>query len=819
MKKRNLFTKCSAAVLSLFMAVGSIGNYSMVYAANAFKAGDSFKIKYLHNNKVSTKKAIDARWGNKILGTKMPGYVDEDSVAMYSAYWIFGQSEGPKVLYKNSGDTFTLSRYNTTIKMTINSKYAYVNGKKVAINTPARKVYNYKNDTNYIMVPGSWTAKTLGIKYQWNASLKAGCMSDPTPSNSGNSGSSTTSKPETTTATKPETTPTKPTVTKKNVQTKYDMTASAYAKEQNKAVPKYNGKAFSTQDYQKKINSDVNEEQYLRLDTYHEVNETLFSEKMEELLKSKDNSVLKGKAAAIIKAAKSEKLDPVYLLSQTLNESAYGTSDLSKKTITEVITGDSLKKDANGNVIGFLKVNGKYITKKISETTVYNLYGIKAYDSDPQLCGSSYAYYMGWTSVNKAINGAAQYVSDNYIHHTGYQQNTLFKMRYNPKKDDLWHQYSTNPSYAEEIGNRMNSMKEVYDGCSNTFTYDRPSFEKETEAPTTTTAVKPTTTTAKPTTTTASATTTTAAPKPTTVKYTVTGTLPNSRVKASKSNYDLRIKLPKDVTKYYLEDKYTSHQLFMSCAGNYVSHFNTSSNRSAKSSLAGFTVKYNADKKRTYVYIKASSSYRGYAVTFDNGYAYIKWGTPKAMYKNIVVIDAGHGGSDSGATGNGLREKDLTLSIVLGAKDYFDDNKNYAVYYTRITDTYPSLTERSQLANDVGADYFLSCHINSAGATAKGSETLYNSQGYKATNGVTSYKWAANVHGFTKKATEFTDRGLVNRTGLAVLRHTKTASTLTEFGFISNKTEAKSMKANTKKYGKAMYDSVVKMFQTNPSKR
>lgn len=156
---------------------------------------------------------------------------------------------------------------------------------------------------------------------------------------------------------------------------------------------------------------------------------------------------------------------------------------------------------------------------------------------------------------------------------------------------------------------------------------------------------------------------------------------------------------------------------------------------------------------------------------------------------------------------------------MLGAKKYFDENKNYAVYYTRTTDTYPSLTARSQLANDVGADYFLSCHINSASATAKGSETLYNSQGYKATNGVTSYKWAANVHNFTKAATGFTNRGLVNRTGLAVLRHTRTASTLTEFGFITNKVEAASMKANTDKYGKAMYNSVVKMFQTNPSKR
>lgn len=55
-KKKSLITKCSAAVMSLLMVAGSIGNYSIVYAANTFKAGDSFKIKYTHNNKISTKK-------------------------------------------------------------------------------------------------------------------------------------------------------------------------------------------------------------------------------------------------------------------------------------------------------------------------------------------------------------------------------------------------------------------------------------------------------------------------------------------------------------------------------------------------------------------------------------------------------------------------------------------------------------------------------------------------------------------------------------------------------------------------------------------
>ena len=59
------------------------------------------------------------------------------------------------------------------------------------------------------------------------------------------------------------------------------------------------------------------------------------------------------------------------------------------------------------------------------------------------------------------------------------------------------------------------------------------------------------------------------------------------------------------------------------------------------------------------------------------------------MYKQIVVLDAGHGGSDSGAVANGYKEKNMTLKIVQAAKSYFDDDPDIKVYYTRLSDTYP----------------------------------------------------------------------------------------------------------------------------------
>ena len=160
-----------------------------------------------------------------------------------------------------------------------------------------------------------------------------------------------------------------------------------------------------------------------------------------------------------------------------LRETGYGTSILSQgKAITTVVSGSSVVRDSSGNVTGFKTVNGKYITSTISKKMVYNLYGIKAYDSNPQLCGFSYAYYQGWTSVDAAIYGAAKYVSQDYIHNQTYHQNTLYKFRYNPNINYLWHEYATDPSYAKQIATIMyDQFRSVY-RSDVSFTYDKPHF-------------------------------------------------------------------------------------------------------------------------------------------------------------------------------------------------------------------------------------------------------------------------------------------------------------------------------------------------------
>lgn len=71
-----------------------------------------------------------------------------------------------------------------------------------------------------------------------------------------------------------------------------------------------------------------------------------------------------------------------------------------------------------------------------------------------------------------------------------------------------------------------------------------------------------------------------------------------------------------------------------------------------------------------------------------------------------IVLDAGHGGRDPGAVGNGLREKDVTLTIVTKIGEMLKEYERVDVHYTRTDDQFIELSERAAMANRIGADFF-----------------------------------------------------------------------------------------------------------------
>jgi N-acetylmuramoyl-L-alanine amidase len=175
---------------------------------------------------------------------------------------------------------------------------------------------------------------------------------------------------------------------------------------------------------------------------------------------------------------------------------------------------------------------------------------------------------------------------------------------------------------------------------------------------------------------------------------------------------------------------------------------------------------------------------------------------------SVVVIDAGHGGKDTGAVGaTGDNEKDLTLSIAnLVTSDLQQDGVK--VIETRDDDSYPTLQDRVDLANNSNANLFLSIHMNSFLPSAHGTETWYDTP--------QSADFANTLHSHLIAATGFTDRG-VKSTGYYVIKNTKMPSSLVEVGFITNPTEnSQLLNADfQQKVAKALADAINEYLTTH----
>ena len=99
------------------------------------------------NKKKQKKKAVGASYNGKTIKTKAPGYKTENT-PMLSAYYVFKKGMGVSYSYSRKNWKITLKRGSNKIVMTRGNKYAYVNGKKTKMPTPARSVYSYEQKSN-----------------------------------------------------------------------------------------------------------------------------------------------------------------------------------------------------------------------------------------------------------------------------------------------------------------------------------------------------------------------------------------------------------------------------------------------------------------------------------------------------------------------------------------------------------------------------------------------------------------------------------------------------------------------------------------------
>ena len=190
-------------------------------------------------------------------------------------------------------------------------------------------------------------------------------------------------------------------------------------------------------------------------------------------------------------------------------------------------------------------------------------------------------------------------------------------------------------------------------------------------------------------------------------------------------------------------------------------------------------------------------------------------------YKNVVFLDPGHGGRDPGAVYNGLREKDLNMSIYRKFRSELE-KLGYTVLTSRDSDVYVDyVTERSEMVNKTDADVFISIHFNATGvpgANRSGVETYI----YEPDDDIKprinkvahdnpvrlseSKRLADNIHNSVVSVAGANDRG-VHGSNYAVLRETVKPAVLIELGYMDS---PEYKKISDDKYQNKLVEGLVK---------
>ncbi|TCI41555.1 hypothetical protein EVJ27_13680 [Exiguobacterium sp. SH3S2] len=161
--------------------------------------------------------------------------------------------------------------------------------------------------------------------------------------------------------------------------------------------------------------------QYLDLSKSSNVSATILNKALQ------GKGILSGQAQAFIDAGKTFNINEIYLMSHAFLETGNGTSTLASGVWV----------DTNGNLSTSTSTRHKL---------VYNMYGIGATDANPTAGGAKHAFDNGWFTPAASIYGGGQWISQRYVNNTR-QQNTLYKMRFNPAKPGTY-QYATDIEWA-----------------------------------------------------------------------------------------------------------------------------------------------------------------------------------------------------------------------------------------------------------------------------------------------------------------------------------------------------------------------------------
>ncbi len=281
------------------------------------------------------------------------------------------------------------------------------------------------------------------------------------------------------------------------------------------------------------------------------------------------------------------------------------------------------------------------------------------------------------------------------------------------------------------------------------------------------------------------------------------------------------IPLPDGVTESDIsdvDDEYSNKKFTIYINGDHTAFYNSNTIEHS-SAVSSVNVSLTNNGKTAITF--NTHKLQAYKIKYGTGKLSLQIGNPQDVYSKIVVLDAGHGGKDNGTSHGSTLEKDLNLTILHDCMEEVRNDPNLKIYYTREDDTFIELKDRAAYASKVGADFFISLHMNSATSSAKGTEVWYSKTNNDPTSsGLTSYKLAQTLcENLTSKLGNY-NRGVKNN--IFVVTKTNTVpAVLIELGFVSNSSDLKKLKDPDYRLNAAqvIYDSIEQIFNEYPTGR
>lgn len=282
---------------------------------------------------------------------------------------------------------------------------------------------------------------------------------------------------------------------------------------------------------------------------------------------------------------------------------------------------------------------------------------------------------------------------------------------------------------------------------------------------------------------------------------------------------EISIKLPDGVQfkDILTSDLYLDKEILIKIPGNYTAFYSTDRILNTYDTVESIDTSFSDG----YTQIKfITSKLQAFRLSDNNdGTMSLKIADPKKIYDKIIVLDAGHGGNDPGASAGGYDEKDINFLILnTYVKQYFEDS-NVKVYFTRLDDTLIDLYERAYFPTTVQADMFISLHMNAVSDTSVNGTAVYYSllNVSKNSGGLTGKLLASALETKLVSALGTKNNG-IKTANFVVIRETAVPAVLIELGFITNASDRKiiTTKSTQMKAAKTIYDTVMSLYDSYP---